>query len=293
MWAVMGPILLCVWLGAINYSNNLVYFILYLLVSLSMVSFFSALRNLKGVYVDMVRIRPAFVSGDVHMDLSIRNLGATPGYSIQVYCHTRDPLPRQLLVQSPVLRALRAPGAEVEGTLAAAKRGLHDLKILELRSSYPSGLFAAHLTFTVNQPFYIYPKPEGDAAIPSTTDDNEMIECSVPNPKVSGDDFFGLINYQPGQPLRHVAWKAYARGRPLMVKKFAGSLGTALLLDESALREMPLEARLSQMTRWALALDEAQQPFGVRLGKQTVPPGSGPVHLTTVLQLLAIYRSEG
>ena len=36
------------------------------------------------------------------------------------------------------------------------------------------------------------------------------------------DDFAGLRSYQPGDSLKHVAWKAAARGQPVMTKQFTG-----------------------------------------------------------------------
>ena len=35
LWLIFGPVLLCMWLAAVNYSNNLVYAVLYLIGALS------------------------------------------------------------------------------------------------------------------------------------------------------------------------------------------------------------------------------------------------------------------
>ena len=62
LWIVFGPILGCMWLAAVNYSNNLVYAILYLIASLSFISLFHTWRNLSLVKVEHVRVSSASCS---------------------------------------------------------------------------------------------------------------------------------------------------------------------------------------------------------------------------------------
>ena len=35
LWVIFAPVLICMWVAAVNYANNLVYAILYLVASLS------------------------------------------------------------------------------------------------------------------------------------------------------------------------------------------------------------------------------------------------------------------
>ena len=67
------------------------------------------------------------------------------------------------------------------------------------------------------------------------------------------DDFVGLRRYAPGDSLRQVAWKAFARGQPVMTKQFSGLEAGELWLTWLDLpADMRLEARLSRLTRWVL-----------------------------------------
>jgi uncharacterized protein (DUF58 family) len=289
MWAVMGPILVCVWLAAVNYSNNLVYFVLYLLVSLTVFSLYYTRRNVAGIVLDQIRIHPGHVGGDIQMDLHLLNRDSLPAQSLSILCQTHGTInipPQQLLIRSTALNSLAGKsGAQVEGTLRARKRGLFRLKMIEVQSSYPLGLFSASAFFKVDLPFYIYPEPIGDDKLPgfsSISSDETSADSTAP-----GDDFFGLRPYQPGEPLRHVAWKAYARGRPLMVKQFAGGGGPQLVLAEEPIRHLEVEARISQLTRWALIANEQQLKFGLDIKSAQIASAVGPVHLQRVLQALA------
>ena len=73
LWIIFGPILGCMWLAAVNYSNNLVYAILYLVAALSFVSIFHTWKNLASLRVEHIRINPAFAGEEVRMEIYLRN----------------------------------------------------------------------------------------------------------------------------------------------------------------------------------------------------------------------------
>src|SRR5271156_6831839 len=78
LWLIFGPVLGCMWVAAVNYSNNLVYAILYLIGSLSFISIFHTWRNLAALRVDHIRIQPAFAGEEVRMEIYLRNPSRHP-----------------------------------------------------------------------------------------------------------------------------------------------------------------------------------------------------------------------
>ena len=90
-----------------------------------------------------------------------------------------------------------------------------------------------------------------------------------------GDDFAGVRAYVPGESLRHVDWKAFARGRPLSVKQFTGGGGYELWLDAAEMGRLPLEARLSQLALWVVNAEKEEIPYALKLGRTTLPLGLG------------------
>jgi hypothetical protein len=98
--------------------------------------------------------------------------------------------------------------------------------------------------------YFIYPEPAGSTILPDFR--SSANEAPAPTGRKSGDDFAGVRPYLPGESWRHVDWKAFARGRPLSVKQFAGGDGIELWLDGAELAEMPLESRLSQISLWVM-----------------------------------------
>ena len=66
----------------------------------------------------------------------------------------------------------------------------------------------------------------------------------------------GCARTSPGDPLRRIAWKAYARGQGLHTKQYAGTDVVSHVFDWDSLRGLDTEARLAQLCRWVLDAQE-------------------------------------
>src|SRR5271170_6881277 len=73
LWLIFGPVLGCMWLAAVNYANNLVYAVLYLVAALSFVSLFHTWRNLAALRVEHVRVHSVFMGEEVRVEIFLRN----------------------------------------------------------------------------------------------------------------------------------------------------------------------------------------------------------------------------
>src|ERR1700722_18893907 len=82
LWLIFGPVLGCMWLAAVNYSNNLVYAILYLIAALSFISIFHTRQNLAALRVEHIRIQPAFAGEEIRMEIYLRNVTKRQVYGI-------------------------------------------------------------------------------------------------------------------------------------------------------------------------------------------------------------------
>jgi uncharacterized protein (DUF58 family) len=88
-----------------------------------------------------------------------------------------------------------------------------------------------------------------------------------------------------------VAWKALARGQPVMTKQFFGLAAGELWLEWDDLPvSLGREARLSRLTRWVLEAARAGYPYGLRLPSVVIPPGAGPAHDQQCLTALALFE---
>jgi uncharacterized protein (DUF58 family) len=287
LWFLFGPVLVCMWMAAVNYANNLVYAVLYLIGALSFVSIFHTWRNLAPVEVEHVRVKPAFAGEEIEVELHLRNRGRRAASNLYFQ-----------RVDSTGITPLRSrKGARIDGGDASVvitflppqRRGCYEFDQLVVRSAYPFGLFWAVLQVPAQSVHYVYPDPRGQAKLPPLKASGEEGP-----PSRQGDDFSGVRAYSPGDSLRQIDWKAYARGRPLVVKQFSGGEGRELWLESHPLARLPLEARLSQLTLWALEAEEGDIPYGLRLAGVHLPPGLGTIHRQRVLEALAtVERGSG
>jgi uncharacterized protein (DUF58 family) len=290
LWLVFGPILGCMWLAAVNYSNNLVYAILYLIGALSFISIFHTWRNLASLQVDHIRIQPAFAGEEVRMEIYLRNPTKHTIYGL-FFARVGD---EAGLARRPT--PLRSPGGggvriaagdscSAEVVFPAERRGIYRFESLLVRASYPFGLIWASFRVPMNAEYYIYPQPKGNAAWPGLHPSGDQGSPASLKP---GDDFSGVRAYLPGESLRHVDWKAFARGRPLSIKVFSGGSGHELWLDAAEMGRLPLEARLSQLALWIINAEKEEIPYALKLGRTTLPLGLGATQSRRALEALAV-----
>lgn len=290
LWFIFGPVLGCMWLAAVNYSNNLVYAILYLIAGLSFISIFHTWRNLAVLRVEHVRVNPAFAGEEVRMEIHLRNPSRQTIYGL-FFARANDAAG---LIRRPIpLRAAGggsvriAPGdsCAAEVVFPAERRGMYRFETLLIRTAFPFGLFWASFRVPVDEEYYIYPQPHGSAGWPDLHPSGDQ---GSPISSKPGDDFSGVRPYMPGESLRHVDWKAFARGRPLSVKQFTGGSGHEMWLDAAELSRMSLEARLSQLALWIVNAEKAEIPYALKLGRTALPLGLGPIQSRRALEALAV-----
>lgn len=282
---VLAPILLAMMLAAINYDNNLVYFILFLLASLTLVSLTYTYRNLARVQVMMGNIWPVFAGGGLRFTLQLSNRSREPAYTIRLACPAPSDVAGPILVESLPAGAQRI----VEFVTPVYRRGRHRLEEVVLSSLFPLGVIRASMRVPLNLEYLVYPRPHGGRAWPETEPDFRTQDDGQLR---GGDDFYGVRPYLPGESQRHVDWKAVARGRPLMVKEFLGGGTGRLWFSWSDLPGLHDEQRLSQMAEWIVRADEVGGCYGMRLPGLEIAPSSGPRHYHRCLRALALYPNH-
>jgi uncharacterized protein (DUF58 family) len=92
----------------------------------------------------------------------------------------------------------------------------------------------------------------------------------------------------PGDPVKHIIWRSYARSDELVVKRYASYVEPRLIFD---FEDLPgdTEERLGRLAGLALRATRLEREFGVRLGSADIAPGVGEAHLEAVLRELALY----
>ncbi len=274
-FAYSGLILLLL-LGAINYQNNLVFALAFLLGSLFVVTILYTYSNLSGLQVELAGSDPCFVGEEAAFSIRVTRPAVRPREGIQVGWPGTVPRWAELEQHDSAVVRLFYP---------ARRRGWLDPGRLLVETYYPLGLLRAWTWVDLQAAALVYPRPLlDDAGQPGSghREDGELVD-----PRGS-DDFTALREYRPGDQIRHIFWPAYARSDELLVKEYASYQDPQLMLDFSVLTG-PVEERLSRLCGQALRAHRRGQSFGLRLPPVTLAPAVGQGHLERVLRELALY----
>ena len=95
--------------------------------------------------------------------------------------------------------------------------------------------------------------------------------------------------FRDGDSPRQVAWKAYAREAPLLVKEYSTAGSPLRLLSLDAARQPDIESRLAQLARWVVDAEAAGDLYGLELPGELIPAHRGPDHRHRCLAALALY----
>jgi uncharacterized protein (DUF58 family) len=171
-----------------------------------------------------------------------------------------------------------------------ARRGQQRMAALELASTAPFGLFRCWAWVHLPVEVIAYPQPLGSRPLPPPTAGRMAVQASYA--AAGEDEWASLRAFQSGDNPRSIAWKAYARGAPLMVGQYAGVAGAEHRLGSAGLDGLDLEARLSQLVLWIEDCERSGCGYSLQLPGVEWPLGRGAKHRTTLLRALALYRGE-
>lgn len=272
-----GGMLFLMFLGAVNYANNLALGLTFVLASVGLVAMHHCQRNLAGVRIASAATEPVFAGQPAHFGIAVDN--GAPAARREIVAATDDNATEPVSVE-PNDRAV------VYVSAPTRVRGRAVLDHLQISSNYPFGLFRAWTHAHLPMSCIVYPKPAERGAMPPPT---ETDIGGAQDSNRGDEDFAGLRAFTPGDSSRRIAWKAYAREQGLQVKHYAGTAVTSHMLDWDSLHGMGAEARLSQLTRWIEDAHAAGHAYGLRLPGTEFPANIGNAHRQRCLTALALF----
>jgi len=269
--------LFAMFLGAMNYANNLALGLTFTLGALALTAMHYCHRNLAGVRIASALCEPVFAGQSARFRIALENTARVDRHELTIANEHGTAQP---------VRIDAGDRAVLEIPLAAARRGYLTLDHFEIITRHPFGLFRAWAYVHMNVRCIVYPRPAERGVFPPP------LQTDTGGAQDSGrgdEDFAGLRAFHPGDPPSRIAWKAYAREQGLQVKIYAGTAVTSHLFDWESLPGMGVEARLSQMCRWIEDAHAARRAFGLRLPGLEVPPNIGAAHRQRCLTALALF----
>jgi uncharacterized protein (DUF58 family) len=281
-------LLLVLLVGSINYNLGLGFGLTFVAGACAIVDMVQTTRNLAGLVLSPGRAPDVFAGEDAPFELRVDNPTRLARYAVWIdFEHV--PEPRQAVdatAGGSTTLVLRTP---------TRARGWMRPPRVRLSTRFPLGLFRAWSWWQPDSRALVYPFPEQDApplpmtGRPSPDGDGRTVSA------VDYDNFGGVRSYQPGDPLRYLAWRQIARldpelGGQLVTKHFEGGANDELVLDFDALPpRLDVELRLARMARWVLEAEQRALPYAFRLGRIRDDTALGEAHQAACLRALALY----
>jgi uncharacterized protein (DUF58 family) len=265
-------------LAGLNYNNSLALLLCFMLCGVALVSMHEGHRTLSGLRLLRAEAEPTFAGLLGQLALHFENADTRLRASLTIRAAPCEPTRFDLPAGSAQAIRLSYQGGE---------RGRQRIDRLELSSSAPLGLFRAwtwlHLPLTA----IIYPQPQGSLPLPAGGGDPR---ASRQRARASGEEEWAWLRpFQDSDPPRSVAWKAFARGGPLMVAHYDAPAGWHRLLDYSLLAALSPEHRLSQLTQWVLECERLGESYSLQLPQRTLAARHGLAQRRLCLEALALY----
>lgn len=276
---VFSVILAAMLFGSTNYSNSMGFLLTFLLSGLGLVSILHTHRNLLKLEITTGKILPIFAGDSASFPICI-NAGKYDRLMLGVQCRS---LPPSYITVKAGLRSC----ADI--VLPAPSRGLIKLEKFTVFTSFPLGLFRAWARLNVDAVGTVYPRPEEGAVIFPSANTGSGTGLHA---RSGNEDFEGLRTYHPGDPPRHIAWKAVAREQGMLLKHFSGQVESTIWLDWAMLPQLEIEARLSRLARWVIDAEQRGTAYGLRLPNKVISPAIGELHKHRCLTALALFQVD-
>jgi uncharacterized protein (DUF58 family) len=268
-------------IASMNYALALGFALTFLVAGLVASALLQTYRSLAGLAISPLAAGEAFAGGELGFSLSLASSGGTA---------------RSIFIATAQGRSVRLDidaGATqiVQLSAEATRRGRQALGRVTLWSDFPLGLWRAWAYVHFPLAGIVFPSPEAPAPpLPAGHEGSDARRSA----RAAEAELAGLRDYQLGDALNRIAWRAVARGAGWYSKQFEGAGGRGPLdLEWAALPpSLAAEARLSRLTAWILAAEREARAFGLEVPGLSLAPGQGAAHRRAALTALALFPAE-
>ncbi len=273
--------------AAINFNNSLIFFCTFLLAGIGIISMHMTQQNLLNLQFSSGHIKPVFYGQHLAIPLMVSQ------YSKKNTTGSRYSIAVQFARQASSCQELTDVPADdkVSLTLSAltTERGYFELPPISISTLYPLGLFRAWSNIQLSSDAVIYPQPAKPQPHQAQAGENNEGQGTMGR---GFDDFSGFKSYQPGESLKHIHWKAYAREQGLLSKTFCGGNNQHYWLDWQDLKGDE-ETRLSLLCRYIIDAEQRGEHYGLILPGKRIAIAQGEAHYHHCLKALAVFHKAG
>ena len=274
-WLMLG-ILVLILVASTNYQNNMGFMAGFILLSIGLLSVFYTFRNLRGIEVRCQKVSPVYVGDEALIPLVLSNNTQTQRIAIGVGLSKKS---------VHYIDVSEESSSKAYIPLKVEKRGYQKTPRIACTTIFPFGIFEAWSWLRSPYEILVYPKPIPcpEPLVATHSGLEEGVHAEKGN-----EDFHGLRDYQAGDPIKQVMWKAYARERGLFSKEFEDLVGEHQSLSWDSVAHYDKELAISYLTDAVLTAEKSQNMYGLELPQASIAQGQGSEHLHSCLKALAL-----
>ncbi len=262
---------------AFVYQNNLIYILAFFLASVFFVCIIHSFKSLAGLAVQTGKSKAVFAGETAPFTIHLKGNARYNFPALAIKTTGQDVIETQISTQEYIAITLYS---------LTRKRGWHRCQTITISSIYPLGFFRAWAPINFDLKVLVYPKPfPSNTPFPESNINSEDAGIW----KKNHEDFFGLNTYQPGDSIRQIHWKTFAKGQGLHSKEFISQENPEIWLDYQQTPGRDKEERLSLLCRWIIEAEKNGLNYGLKLVSTIKKPANGTPHFHECLEALAIF----
>lgn len=255
-------------IAGMNYGSGLAMLMCFWLTGFLLMAMLQSHRAMSGMQVLAAHAAPVFNGDELRLEVQLEGRDAAANLVLK----GSEAAPAQ--GSSPLI--LHFP---------TDRRGVWQAPALELSTRSPFGLFRCWTWLQLSLTTEIYPLPSGSRPLP----EEPGSEAGMQRPAAGLDELTWLRPFREGDSPRQVAWKAYAREQPLLVREYRGAGRSRRVLRFDALTGLDTEQRLSQLARWIVTAAARHEHYTLILPGQEPLQGADAAHRERCLAALARF----
>lgn len=290
-------------IGSINSQNNLLFIVFGIALGTMLVSGAVSGAMMMGLQIERKPVQPVPAGSHARIVYIVRNTRRrVPAMALSIIEARRPERKRRRRDRAkPTAHAFvdvvpAASATEVTAVLSCQRRGILSIDPITISTTFPFGIVLKSVTVT--QPAEVLVLPRVDQLPPTVLHRGRArgrAEVERADRRGLGLEFYAIRDYQPGDPMRRIAWKQSAHSGHLRTREFATPVATALLIelvldrepvasaDSEGERTISFAASLAAL---ASRLDMAAGLTIPQLGL-TIPPTSHQGRTASMLEALA------
>jgi uncharacterized protein (DUF58 family) len=272
-----GVLLALMAIGGLNFNNNMTLMLVFLLGSITLLTTLLAYRNLVGLCINGILAAPVFAGEDARFQVLLMNPEGRHRFAIRV---TRAESEDCADIEPQHTRRLRV-------LQWADRRGWMEMEPFRVENRFPLGLFRAWSVVIPRARCLVYPQP---AVNPPPLPQSARGDHGAAQ-RGEGEHFHGLREYQLGDPLRRIAWRASARHQKLYSREMEAPRDEACELNWYLMGAGDPEEKLSILAAWVLRAERRQIPYSLEVPGAALPADFGEDHRDACLEILALFQT--